>query len=288
MRSNRMFTVILEVKDQMMLTEMQNACKLMWKKSQNYGMKDCLNGKQARNTIPRHSTWRAGKVLELVHSDICGPISPISNSGKRYCISFIDDYSRKAWVYLLSNKSDAFDCFKNFKAMVEKETNEHICCLRTDRGGEYTSTSFADFCRTHGIKRQLTTTYTPQQNGVAERKNRTVMNMVRSMLSAKEIPKSFWPNDVLWTFHVLNRCPTLSVKNMTPQQAWSGVKPSAHKIIVSKDIIFEEDKKWEWKGENFNHPEDYTDAPANNDQAIPLPEDHSDAKSAEEPTQANE
>lgn len=78
-------------------------------------------------------------------------------------------------------------------------------CLRTNKGGEYTSTNFVHFCEENGIRRQLTNAYTPQQNGIAERKNRTVMNMVRALLSAKGIPKSFWPEEVNWTFHVLNR-----------------------------------------------------------------------------------
>lgn len=78
----------------------------------------------------------------------------------------------------------------------------------------------------------MTAAYTPQQNGVAEGKNRTIMNMVRSMLSAKRIPKTFWPEGVNWTVHVLNRCPTLAVKNKTPEEAWSGLKPSVDHFRV--------------------------------------------------------
>lgn len=255
---------------------------------------DCLKGKQQRDVIPKKALWRASEKLELVHSDICGPISPTSNGGKRYLICFIDDFSRKAWVYFLAYKSDAFYTFKQFKNNVEKECGLPIKCLRTDRGGEFTSSDFNDFCKENGIKRQLTTAYTPQQNGVAERKNRTVMNMVRSLLVEKNVPKNFWPEAVSWTFYLLNRSPTSSVKDMTPEQAWSGLKPSvehfrvfgciahAHvpdaqrtkledksrscvlfgmsteskgyrlydpmsqKILVSRDVIFEEDKKWNW------------------------------------------
>jgi transposase InsO family protein len=160
--------------------------------------------------------------------------------------------------------------------------------------GEFTSCEFNEYCKNNGIKRQLTTAYTPQQNGVAERKNRTIMNMVRCLLSEKDIPKTFWPEAVNWTVYVLNRCPTLSVKNITPEEAWSGVKPSvdhfrifgsvahvhipdarrtkledksymcillgvseeskgyrlydpiSNKIVISRDVVFEEDKKWEW------------------------------------------
>lgn len=259
---------------------------------------DCLNGKQHRNPIPKKGAWRASKVLELVHADICGPISPTSNSGKRYSLCFIDDFSRKSWVYLLLQKSEALSCFKSFKKMVEKETGSFVKCLRTDRGGEFISLDFNNFCKENGIKQQLTTAFTPQQNGVAERKNRTVMNMVRALLSAKSIPKTFWPEAVNWTFYVLNRCPTLAVKDITPQEAWSGVKPSvdhfrvwgclahvhvadakrgkldnksfqciflgvseeskgyrlfdpiAKKIVISRDVVFEEDKQWEW-GVNY-------------------------------------
>ena len=193
---------------------------------------DCINGKQHRDPISKRSTWRASQKLELIHADICGPITPTSNSGKRYTLCFIDDYSRRSWVYLLVEKSEALNFFKCFKKMVEKETGLCVKCLRTDRGGEFTSSEFNDFCKRSGIKRQLTTAYTPQQNGVAERKNRTVMNMVRSVLSDKNIPKTFWPEAVNWTFYVLNRCPTLAVKNITPEEAWSGVKPSVEHFRV--------------------------------------------------------
>jgi len=185
-----------------------------------------------RNPIPKKSEWRASKVLELIHADICGPIEPVSSGGKRYLLCFIDDYSRKGWVYFLVENSEALECFKTFKCMVEKEAEESIKCLRTDRGGEFNFINFKLFCEKEGIKRQLTTSYTPHQNGVAEHKNRTVMNMVRWMLSAKRVPKVFWAEAAKWTFYLLNRCPTHAVKNITPQEAWSGVKPSVQHFRV--------------------------------------------------------
>ncbi|KAK6777848.1 hypothetical protein RDI58_024566 [Solanum bulbocastanum] len=134
---------------------------------------DCLIGKQHRNAIPKRSMWRASQPLKLIHADICGPISPTSNTRKRYTLCFIDDYTRKSWVYLLTEKSEALICFKHFKKLVEKEKRPLIKCLRTDRGGEFTSNEFNDFCVENGIKRQLTAAYTRQQNNVAERKNQT-------------------------------------------------------------------------------------------------------------------
>lgn len=102
---------------------------------------------------------------------------------------------------------------------MEKKVGVPIKCLWTDRGGEFNSAEFNDFCKHDGIKRQLTIVYTPQQNGVAERKNKTVMNLVRAMLSVKGMLKTFWPEAVRWAIHVLNRSPTLAVKNRTPEEA---------------------------------------------------------------------
>jgi transposase InsO family protein len=98
----------------------------------------------------------------------------------------------------LKEKSGALDIFKKFKIMVEKEFGNMIKCLRTDRGGEFVSTAFNHFCSNQGVKRQLTAAYTPQQNGVSENKNRTIMNMVRSMIAGRNVPKVFWPEAVKW------------------------------------------------------------------------------------------
>src|ERR1044072_1343118 len=104
---------------------------------------------------------------------------------KKYFITFIDDLCRKTWVYFLAEKSSALETFKKFKVTVEKESGEVICGLRIEKGGEFTSKDFEEFCVNNGIKRQLTAPYTPQHNGVAERKNMTIMNMTRNMLSEK-------------------------------------------------------------------------------------------------------
>jgi transposase InsO family protein len=189
-------------------------------------------GKHHRDSIPRKSSWRASQVLGLIHADICGPITPMSCGNKKYTLCFIDDYSRKSWIYFLLEKSEALSHFKCFKKMVENETCLSIKCLRTDRGGEFTSLEFNKFCEQHGIKRQLTTAYTPQQNGVAERKNRTVMNMVRAILYEKKVPRTLWAEAVNWSNYVLNRCPTLMVKNITPAEAWNGIKPSVDHFRV--------------------------------------------------------
>ena len=100
-----------------------------------------------------------------------------SLNGCFYFMTFIDDFSRKTWVYLLKHKSEAFEVFKRFKSLAENESGKSVKILRSDRGGEYNLTEFVQFCNSHGIKRQYTARHTPQQNGVAERKNRTIMDM---------------------------------------------------------------------------------------------------------------
>jgi hypothetical protein len=199
---------------------------------------DCLMGKQHRDSIPKASNWRSSKRLELVHSDICGPITPASNSNSRYILTFIDDFSKKTWVYFLINKSSALDQFKKFRSMVEKETGNMIVCLRTDRGGEFTSLDFKNYCEENGIKRQLTAAYTPQQNGIAERKNRTLLEMVRCMITSKDIPKRFWPEAVNWANYVLNRSPAAALVDVTPEEAWSSTKPSVKHFRIFGCIAY--------------------------------------------------
>ncbi|CAM8975585.1 unnamed protein product [Rhodiola kirilowii] len=115
--------------------------------------RSCLVGKQHREVFSKKSSWRASRKLQLIHSDLCGPITPESSSRKRYIISFIDDFSSKCWVYFLTKKSQTFETFKKFKAAVERETGLMIQCLRTDRGGEYNSKEFKEYCDTQGIRR---------------------------------------------------------------------------------------------------------------------------------------
>lgn len=110
--------------------------------------------KQHRKAIPKQNIWRAKEIPEFVHSDICGTITPTSNSEKRYVLWFIDDYSRKAWSYLLGEKSETLVCFKNFKNKVETKTSKMIKALRTYRGGEFTLELFKIFCTEHGIIRK--------------------------------------------------------------------------------------------------------------------------------------
>ena len=130
-------------------------------------------------------------------------------------MTFIDDYTRMCWVYLLKNKSDAFQTFKNFHKWIENDAQSHIGSIRTDNGKEYTSNEFEHYLRQHGIKHQTTVPYNPQQNGVAERMNRTILNMVRSMLFCKNVKIMLWADVVLCALYIKNRCPSNAIRNMT-------------------------------------------------------------------------
>ncbi|KAL4025509.1 hypothetical protein IC575_013910 [Cucumis melo] len=171
----------------------------------------CLHEKQSRKSFPRESSSRARRSLELVHTDLCGPTKPSSFGKNNYFLSFIDDFSRKTWVYFVKEKSEVFGMFKRFKALVEKESGYYIKALRSDRGGEFTSNEFKTFCAENGIRRPMTVPFTPQQNGVVERKNRTILNMARSMLKCKKMPKEFWAQAVECAVYLSNRSPTRSL-----------------------------------------------------------------------------
>ena len=112
----------------------------------------CALGKHHRDSFPIGKAWRASSPLQLVHSDLCGPMNTTSNGGNRYFLTFIDDCSRKTWVYFLKEKSEVFGHFKTFKAMIEKQSGFMLKTLRSDRGGEYVSNEFEEFLKENGIK----------------------------------------------------------------------------------------------------------------------------------------
>lgn len=198
----------------------------------------CQFGKQARLPFPKNQALRATQKLHLIHTDVCGPMKIASLSGNNYFILFIDDYTRLCWVYFIKFKSEVFTVFKEFKALVENQCNLTIKILRSDNGAEYSSSQFVDFCKATGIEHQFTVPYTPQQNGVSERKNRTVMEMARCLLKEKEMPNKFWAEAVNTSVYLLNRLPTRALVNKTPYEAWFGVKPSVGHIRIFGSICF--------------------------------------------------
>ncbi|KAG8497843.1 hypothetical protein CXB51_007132 [Gossypium anomalum] len=188
--------------------------------------------KQARLPFLVNQAWRARERLELVHSDICGPMKSPSLNDSKYFVLFIDGLTRLCWVYFLKQKSEVFEAFSKFKTLVENQTGCKIKALRTDNGAEYLSERFQELCEHAGIHHQLTTIYTPQQNGVSERKNRTVMNMARCLLFQSKLPSKFWEEAVNTSVYLLHKFPTRAVKDKTPFEAWYGLKPSVSHLKV--------------------------------------------------------
>src|SRR3979490_939603 len=185
----------------------------------------CLAGKQHRNPFPSSST-RASKPLDLVHTDLHGPLPVRTHSGYRYWVLFIDDKTRFRSFHPLRTKDEVFAAFKQYKAWAETQLGLKIKCLCDDKGGEYMSREFEAFTDLHGIERQHTVRASPQQNGVAECANRTAAEAITTMLSESKLPPLFWGEALAAYVHIWNHSPTHSLDNMTPFQAWYGKKPS--------------------------------------------------------------
>ena len=152
----------------------------------------CAKGKSHRLAFKHSIKTRANHPLELVHSDVCGKIGTRSLGGGEYFVTFIDDHTRHAWVYILKHKDEVFARFQEWKAQVERSTGRQVKTLRSDNGGEYTSREFTSYLANEGIKHERTTPHTPQQNGIAERLNRTLIEGVRTMLADSKLPHRFW------------------------------------------------------------------------------------------------
>lgn len=183
----------------------------------------CVLGKQTRlkfNTSKSRTTRR----LELVHSDLCGPMSEPSWGGAWYVLTFTDDFSRKSFVFLLRSKAEVVDKFKEFKQYVENEVSDTIEVLRTDNGKEYVCSKLEELLKRNGIRHELSVTYTPEQNGVAERVNRTLVEKARCMLQDAGLSKKYWGEAISTAAYLKNRSLTKVVYGRTPEEAWTGKK----------------------------------------------------------------
>lgn len=164
---------------------------------------ECVKGKQTKVSF-RTKEHNTSRPLEIVHTNMCGPTQTRALVNERYFMLFVDDYSRMTWVTFLQDKSQAFERFKIFQKMVEKESGYRLKCLRSDKGGEFTSNQFEYYCEKHGIRRQYSAPRTPQQNGVVERKSRTVKEMARTMLNEASLSDTYWKEVVHIAAYTLN------------------------------------------------------------------------------------
>ena len=176
----------------------------------------CVLRKHHRDNFDKRASWHASTPLQLVHSDLCGPLPAFSFFGFKYFLTFIDDYSIRAWVYFLKLKSEVFDMFLAYKALVKKQYGQHILKLRSDNRGEYVNNKFITFCTEHGNQMQHIGMYTRQQNGVAEMKNCTLKEMDNYTLQSKGLSLRFLAEAINCANYIVNRTPTKVIKNITP------------------------------------------------------------------------
>lgn len=176
----------------------------------------CMKGKQARTTFPKMASTVTTRPLQLVHTNLCGPFLVPSLAKNRYFITFIDDFSRFSWVYFLQHKSEAILKFQLFRVVVQSQFEKLIACLRSDHGGEYLSTRFVRYCHVHGIQHQLTATQSPQQNGIAERKNRTLLEVAHNIVADTMLHAFLWEELIRSANYLQSRTFTHALTQTTP------------------------------------------------------------------------
>jgi transposase InsO family protein len=197
----------------------------------------CALGKNTKKAYP-HSRRRANGVLDLIHSNLCGPMTAPSMNGCLYYIIFIDDCSRKTWICFLKTKDESFSKFQEFKNLVENQTGRHIRVLRTNNGKEFDSHKYDDLYRDSGIKRELTVPYNPQQNGVAERKNKTICEADRAMMHDQYHSLSLWAEATNTSVYLQNGCPHKALEEKTPEEVSAGKKPSVDHLRIFGSLVY--------------------------------------------------
>ncbi|KAJ9683393.1 hypothetical protein PVL29_019116 [Vitis rotundifolia] len=176
----------------------------------------CQLGKHTRVSFPKRLNNRAKSPFELVHTDVWGPCRTASTLGFQYFVTFIDDYSRCTWLFLMKNRAELFSIFQKFYAEIQTQFNISIRVLRSDNAREYFSAPFTSFMSHHGILHQSSCAHTPQQNGVAERKNRHLVETARTILLHHNVPFRFWGDAVLTACYLINRMPSSILHDQIP------------------------------------------------------------------------
>ena len=188
--------------------------------------------------MPKQTTYRATQILELVHSDVCGPFRVNSLGGCRYFVTFIDDFSKKTWIYFLKNKSEVLSKFQHFVHLMKTATGRTLQTLPTDNGGEYMSRDFSDFCLSQGITRELPPPYNPERNGIAERRNRSLLDITQCLLINRALPGHLWAEVVKAAGDLLNLQSTKHNPDKTPNELFYGKKPSINHLRVFGSSVF--------------------------------------------------
>jgi hypothetical protein len=204
--------------------------------------KHCQQGNQTKTRF-KSKEYSTTRLLEIVHTNLVGPTTTKGLKGEKYLMLLVDDYTRMTAIFFLKKKSKSFENFKIYKEMVENEMDSKIKCLISDKGGEFTLNKFMDYCSSHGIKRKFYVARTPQQNGVVERKNRSVQEMARTMLMDSKLTDIFWTQVVHTIVHIQNKVILRNNTDKTTYELWKG-RPANVKhfrVFGSKCYIKRED-----------------------------------------------
>lgn len=201
----------------------------------------CIRGKMT--SVPyTKSKSPCKETLRIVHSDVVGKTRVQSLNGAKYFVSFIDDASRWSEIYLLGRKNGVISAFEQYKSYMENQTGKSIKCLQSDNGSEYCSADFDGLLKNYGIQRRLTVPYSPQQNGVAERFNRTIIEMARCLLLQSKLPQAFWAEAVATACYIRNRSPTTALGGMSPYEKLKGEKPDVSNLHIFGSTVYVLDK----------------------------------------------
>ena len=185
----------------------------------------CALGRQHKEAETK-SREKAKELLQVVHTDLCGPMQTPTLNGEKYFIAFTDEMSGRVSICLLQSKDGALAAFQAYKARAEKSAGREIKSLRSDGGGEYIGNRFQQYLREEGIQHIVSPPYSPSQNGLAERMNRTIMDNARYILQDSKLSTTFWGEAVLTVTHVHNRLPSPTRKDIAPIAYWTGKEPS--------------------------------------------------------------
>jgi hypothetical protein len=196
----------------------------------------CMLMKQRRLPFPQQSSFRAKERLELMH--LCGPVTPATPGGRRYFLLLVDDLSRYMWVVVIGSKGEAAEAIRRTRAAAEAECGRKLCMLRTDNGGEFMVAEFASYYADEGVQCHYSASYSPQQNGVVERRNQMVVGMARALLKQRGMAAVFWGEAVVTAVYILNCSPTKAVNGRTTYEAWHGCKPAVSSLWVFGCLTF--------------------------------------------------
>src|ERR1044071_5787940 len=193
---------------------------------------DCMQGKQVRSSFKIKNVVSTTKPLELLHMDLAGPMRVQTQGGARYMFVLVDDYSRFTWTLFLRSKNEVYSRFSELVPMLEKSLNSTLRAIRSDHGTEFENGEMLSFCRDRGISHNFSAPRTPQQNGVVERKNRTLEDMARTMLISSGLAPSFWAEAVNTACYIINRAMLRPILDKTPYELLGGLPPSIAHLRV--------------------------------------------------------